>query len=179
MKQSEHVESICALILQPWLARRPRWGGAAGVLGWGMGGVMGVLGGIANFMLLKKLLDSPDRSPADVVPTGPAAFGYSPEQMQNTPSYRIANLQPALIEGAQYANVKPTTMEEGGLLEGIASIKQNGNIKGYKKGGMDDGPGDITPAFLEPGEFVMTRPATQVLGARNLYKLMKQAEQMA
>ena len=147
--------------------------------GMGMGGGMGGLGGIANFMLLKKLLDSPDRSPADVVPTGPAAFGYSPEQMQNTPSYRIANLQPALIEGAQYANVKPTTMEEGGLLEGIASIKQNGNIKGYKKGGMDDGPGDITPAFLEPGEFVMTRPATQVLGARNLYKLMKQAEQMA
>jgi hypothetical protein len=43
----------------------------------------------------------------------------------------------------------------------------------------DDGPGDITPAFLEPGEFVITRPATRVLGARNLYKLMKEAEQMA
>ena len=43
----------------------------------------------------------------------------------------------------------------------------------------DNGPGDITPAFLEPGEFVMTRPATQVLGARNLYKLMKDAERMA
>jgi hypothetical protein len=43
----------------------------------------------------------------------------------------------------------------------------------------DNGPGDITPAFLEPGEFVMTRPATQVLGARNLYKLMKAAEGMA
>ena len=155
------------------------FGGGMGGMGMGMGGGMGGLGGIANFMLLKKLLDSPDRSPADVVPTGSAAFGYSPEQMQDMPSYRIGNLQPALIEGAQYANVKPTTMEEGGLLEGIASIKQNGNIKGYKKGGMDDGPGDITPAFLEPGEFVMTRPATQVLGARNLYKLMKQAEQMA
>ena len=155
---------------------------AAAMFGGGMGGGMGGLGGLgglANFMLLKKLLDSPDRSPADVVPTGAAAFGYSPEQLENMPSYRIGNLQPALIEGAQYANVKPTTMEEGGLLEGIASIKQNGNIKGYKKGGMDDGPGDITPAFLEPGEFVMTRPATQVLGARNLYKLMKQAEQMA
>ena len=61
-------------------------------------------------------------------------------------------------------------MEEGGLLEGIASIKQNGNIKGYKKGGMDDdGPGDITPAFLEPGEFVMTRPATQGTRCRETY----------
>ncbi len=115
------------------------------------------------------------------MPTGAAAFGYSPEQLENMPSYRIGNLQPALIEGAQYANVKPTTMEEGGLLEGIASIKQKRQYKRLmKKDGMDDdGPGDVTPAFLEPGEFVMTRPATQVLGARNLYKLMKQAEQMA
>ncbi len=151
-------------------------GAAASMFGGGMGGMGGGgFGGIADFLMLKKLLDQPDRSPADIVPTGAAAFGYSPEQMQNIPSYRIANLQPALVEDAQYAN-----MEEGGLLEGIASIKQNGNIKGYEKGGMDDdGPGDITPAFLEPGEFVMTRPATRVIGARNLYKLMKAAEGMA
>ena len=43
----------------------------------------------------------------------------------------------------------------------------------------DDGPGDITPAFLEPGEFVMTRPATRALGADNLYRLMKMAESVA
>ena len=148
-------------------------GAAASMFGGGMGG--GGFGGIADFLMLKKLLDQPDRSPADIVPMGASAFGYTPEQMQNIPSYRIANLQPALVEDAQYAN-----MEEGGLLEGIASIKQNGNIKGYEKGGMDDdGPGDITPAFLEPGEFVMTRPATRVIGARNLYKLMKAAEGMA
>ena len=54
------------------------------------------------------------------------------------------------------------------------------NIKGYEKGGMDDdGPGDITPAFLEPGEFVMTRPATRALGSENLYRLMKMAESVA
>ena len=151
-------------------------GAAASMFGGGMGGMGGGgFGGIADFLMLKKLLDQPDRSPADIVPMGASAFGYTPEQMQNIPSYRIANLQPALVEDAQYAN-----MEEGGLLEGIASIKQNGNIKGYEKGGMDDdGPGDITPAFLEPGEFVMTRPATRVIGARNLYKLMKAAEGMA
>ena len=151
-----------------------------GGTGGGTGGGMGGLGGIATLALVKKLLDQPSKSPEDIVPTGVSAFGYTPEQMQNIPSYRIANLQPALIEGAQYANVKPVTAEEGGLLKGIASIKQNGDIKGYEKGGMDDdGPGDITPAFLEPGEFVMTRPATRALGAENLYRLMKMAESVA
>ena len=150
---------------------------AAAIFGGGMGtgGGMGGLGGLASLALLKNILNQPDRSPADIVPMGASAFGYTPEQLENIPSYRIANLQPALVKGAQYAN-----MEEGGLLEGIASIKQNGNIKGYEKGGMDDdGPGDVTPAFLEPGEFVMTRPATRVIGAKNLYRIMKQAEQMA
>ena len=150
---------------------------AAAIFGGGMGtgGGMGGLGGLASLALLKNILNQPDRSPADILPMGASAFGYTPEQLENIPSYRIANLQPALVKGAQYAN-----MEEGGLLEGIASIKQNGNIKGYEKGGMDDdGPGDVTPAFLEPGEFVMTRPATRVIGAKNLYRIMKQAEQMA
>ena len=154
--------------------------GGGGIMGGGTGGGMGGLGGIATLALVKKLLDQPSKSPEDVVPMGVSAFGYTPEQMQNIPSYRIANLQPALVEGAQYANVSPVTAEEGGLLKGIASIKQNGNIKGYEKGGMDDdGPGDITPAFLEPGEFVMTRPATRALGADNLYRLMKMAESVA
>ena len=154
-------------------------GGGMG-MGGGTGGGMGGLGGLATLALVKKLLDQPSKSPEDVVPIGASAFGYTPEQMQNIPSYRIANLQPALVEGAQYANVKPVTAEEGGLLKGIASIKQNGNIKGYEKGGMDDdGPGDITPAFLEPGEFVMTRPATRALGSENLYRLMKMAESVA
>lgn len=154
--------------------------GGGGIMGGGTGGGLGGLGGLANLALLKNILDRPSKSPEDVVPIGASAFGYTPEQMQNIPSYRIANLQPALIEGAQYANVSPVTAEEGGLLKGIASIKQNGDIKGYEKGGMDDdGPGDITPAFLEPGEFVMTRPATRALGAENLYRLMKMAEGVA
>ncbi len=73
------------------------------------------------------------------------------------------------------------TFEMGGMIPNY----EMGGILGLESGMMvnpnrmdNNGPGDITPAFLEPGEFVMTRPATQVLGARNLYKLMKQAEQM-
>ena len=66
----------------------------------------------------------------------------------------LFNLQPALMPGVAYANVrKPEGMKGGGL-------------------------GDITLARLEPGEFVMTKKATDNIGARNLYKLMKQAEGM-
>ena len=39
-----------------------------------------------------------------------------------------------------------------------------------------EGPGDITQAMLEPGEFVMTRKATQNLTPEYLYNLMHQAE---
>ena len=105
---------------------------------------------------------------------GQSAFGYTPEQIANIPNYRIANLTPALIEGQEYANVKPAAKAEAG---GIMGLKAGGKVDPNRMD--DDGPGDITPAFLEPGEFVMTRPATRVLGARNLYKLMKEAEQMA
>ena len=51
--------------------------------------------------------------------------------------------------------------------------------RGWKEGGitsLSEGPGDITLAKLEPGEFVMTRKATQNIGAKNLYDLMKRAE---
>ena len=58
----------------------------------------------------------------------------------------------------------------------IISLQAGGDVNPDRMD--DDGPGDITPAFLEPGEFVMTRKATRNLGARNLYKLMKEAEQM-
>ena len=112
------------------------------------------------------------------------AFGYTPamtEALKND-SYRIGNLKPALIQGQQYANLDPENMP---MSTPIATAEAGG-IMGLEAGTMvnpnrmdDNGPGDITPAFLEPGEFVMTRPATQVLGARNLYKLMKDAERMA
>jgi hypothetical protein len=39
-----------------------------------------------------------------------------------------------------------------------------------------EGPGDITQAMLEPGEFVMTRKATENLTPEYLYDLMHQAE---
>lgn len=150
------------------------------ILGGGQNLGQGIFGGgavnnLANLAIIKKILDQPTgRDPAELIPMGQSAFGYTPQQIANIPSYRIANLTPALIEGQEYANVKPAAKAEAG---GIMGLQAGGKVDPNRMD--DDGPGDITPAFLEPGEFVMTRPATRVLGARNLYKLMKEAEQMA
>jgi len=90
------------------------------------------------------------------VPIGQEAYGD--QGLGSMPDYRIFNLQPALMPGVGYANAPPPEMKQGGL---------------------SDGPGDITLARLEPGEFVMTRKATDNIGAKNLYKLMKDAERMS
>jgi len=267
-------------------------GSATGAQGGG-----GILDTVLKGIVAKKLLDTKSPNPADIVPLGINAFGYTPEMTEalKNKDYSIGNLRPALIEGQNYANLTPegavsdavnpirtagnaaglptlTGSGQGGssimdispvsepervgggpvpyypervggpvppYLEpvgepvsapfepervggpatkiaiptseelmipdltgmipdiggtaGYRTFEMGGMIPNYEMGGIlglesgmmvnpnrmdNNGPGDITPAFLEPGEFVMTRPATQVLGARNLYKLMKQAEQM-
>jgi len=241
-------------------------GSATGAQAQGGGGILDT---ILKGIVAKRLLDQESPNPADIVPLGINAFGYTPEMTEalKNKDYSIGNLRPALIEGQNYANLTP----EGAVSDAVNSIRTAGNAAGlptltgsgepaplppsilppppmqlnapaipppeglnlnftapnapnytplpdltgmipniggtagyrtfemggmipnYEMGGIlglesgmmvnpnrmdNNGPGDITPAFLEPGEFVMTRPATQVLGARNLYKLMKQAEQM-
>jgi len=93
------------------------------------------------------------------IPIGQEAYGGG-QGLGSMPDYRIFNLQPALMPGVGYANAPPPEMKHGGLAS------------------LDQGPGDITLARLEPGEFVMTRKATDNIGAKNLYSLMKQAERM-
>ena len=156
----------------------------------GLGSFLGNIGGggvldtVLKGVLAKRLLDQDSPNPADIIPMGLNAFGYTPgmvEALKND-SYRIGNLKPALIQGQQYANLDPENMPTSTPI----ATAEAGGIMGLEAGTMvnpnrmdDNGPGDITPAFLEPGEFVMTSPATQVIGARNLYKLMKDAERMA
>tara|TARA_R100000988_G_C3978302_1_gene155445 strand:+ start:141 stop:965 length:825 start_codon:yes stop_codon:yes gene_type:complete len=94
------------------------------------------------------------------VPIGQEAYGD--QGLGSMPDYRVFNIQPALMPGVAYANAPPPEMKHGGV----------------HGAGKREGPGDITLARLEPGEFVMTRKATENLGARNLYSLMKQAERM-
>jgi hypothetical protein len=106
---------------------------------------------LANYLTKK---DKEDRK----IPLGAEAYGN--QGLGSMPDYRIFNLQPALMPGVGYANAPPPEMKHGGLAS------------------MNEGPGDITLARLEPGEFVMTRKATDNIGAKNLYSLMKQAERM-
>ena len=120
---------------------------------------------LIKILLGKKLLDDDRKGgSAGYVPIGQEAYGGGGGQ----PSYQISNLQPALLPGMAYAN-QPTTYNadpppgmQGG---GIASLENR-----------MEGPGDVTKAMLEPGEFVMTRKATQNLTPEYLYSLMHQAE---
>ena len=130
-------------------------------------GIMqGITGGITNFansplgqLLLLNYLKDQDKD-AKKIPIGQEAYGD--QGLGSMPDYRIFNIQPALMPGVAYANAPPPEMKHGGV----------------HGAGKREGPGDITLARLEPGEFVMTRKATENLGARNLYSLMKQAERM-
>jgi len=136
-------------------------GGLAGLLSQVVGGGDeggGLLSSPLVKMLLANYLTKRDDSPSDLIPVGTQGFAAGSGQGLGTmPDYRTFNIQPALMPGVGYANAPPPKMQQGGLSEG---------------------PGDITLARLEPGEFVMTRKATDNIGAKNLYKLMKDAERM-
>ena len=121
------------------------------------GGLLGGggLGTLASLWALNKARKEGD-DPGAVIPMGQQAFGMDDVYGGPTQDYRVFNLQPALLPGVAYANAPPPTPP------------------GMKGGGL----GDITLARLEPGEFVMTKKATDNIGARNLYKMMKQAEGM-
>ena len=112
-----------------------------------------------------------------------------------------------LVEGAKYVNQSPDmagkgnkviTAEYGGMVDkymGGGMIDEymgggmvdkymgGGIIDQYQHGGIydkDDGPGDIAPAMLEPGEFVLTRDAVKGAGGPEvLYPLMAQLESRA
>jgi hypothetical protein len=146
-------------------------GGGDGKKGGGSGGLLGgegLLGGsgletLIKLAMINKLRKQDRDDPNEVVPIGSDAFSAvgQGQGLGSMPDYRIFNLQPALMPGVGYANAPPPEMKHGGLAS------------------LDQGPGDITLARLEPGEFVMTRKATDNIGAKNLYRLMKEAERMA
>ena len=145
-------------------------GGGGGKKSGGLGGLLGgegLFGGsgletLIKLAMINKLRKQDRDDPNEVVPIGSDAFSAvgQGQGLGSMPDYRIFNLQPALMPGVGYANAPPPEMKHGGLAS------------------LDEGPGDITLARLEPGEFVMTRKATDNIGAKNLYRLMKEAERM-
>ena len=146
------------------------------------------LGGIADTVFqglyMKRLLENMknEKDPAELVPTGLKAF----DTYSNVGDFGIGNLNPMLVSGAQYVNQSPDmagkgnkviTAKYGGMVD---KYMGGGIIDQYKHGGSHDGMGDITPAMLEPGEFVLTRDAVKGAGGPEvLYPLMAQLEARA
>ena len=148
-------------------------------------GLGNIADGVFQALYLKRLLEKRKdeaRKPTDVVPTGLKAF----DQYSNVGDFGIANLDPMLVSGAQYVNQSPDmagkgnkiiTAKYGGMVD---KYMGGGIIDQYKHGGSHDGMGDITPAMLEPGEFVLTRDAVKGAGGPEvLYPLMAQLEARA
>ena len=155
------------------------------------------LGGIADTVFqglyMKRLLENMknEKDPAELVPTGLKAF----DTYSNVGDFGIGNLDPMLVSGAQYVNQSPDmagkgnkviTAKYGGMVDKymgggmIDEYMGGGIIDQYKHGGSHDGMGDITPAMLEPGEFVLTRDAVKGAGGPEvLYPLMAQLEARA
>ena len=136
------------------------WGGANKAVGAVGSGIGSLLNSKVGQLALLNYLNNKRESQINI-PIGQEAYGGGGDQAD----YRVMNLQPALMPGVAYANVAqpetpPPPMRHGG----IASLASQ------------EGPGDITLAKLEPGEFVMTKKATDNIGAQNLYRMMKQAE---
>ena len=150
-------------------------------------GLGGILDSVYQGIRLKNLLKQrkTDKSPAELVPTGLKGF----DAYSNVGDFGIGNLSPMLVSGAQYVNQSPDmagkgnkviTAEYGGMVD---KYMGGGIIDQYSHGGIydkDDGPGDVTPAMLEPGEFVLTRDAVKGAGGPEvLYPLMAQLESRA
>lgn len=157
----------------------------------GLGGLGSLIGGIAGlstpdvsggfletiFDLLKrkKAIDEYNKYK---VPTGQMAAQSEIGKQWGLPtreSMKMKGLGPNYLQGQKYAMNLGQTMPAATHVVGMPYIEKgkHGGIMGIQQS-----YGDITPAFLEPGEFVFTKKATDNIGAKRLYKLMKQAEQM-
>ena len=114
------------------------------------------------------------------VPTGQMAAQSAIGKQWGLPSKEsmvMQGLGPNYLQEQKYAMNKGVPMPAATHVSGMPLLEE---IEGGNQGGIMGlkSHGDITPAFLEPGEFVFTKKATDNIGAKRLYKLMKQAEQM-
>ena len=151
-------------------------GGIRSLFGLGGDGGGGFGGSpLLSFLAMKSLLkDEPQGS----VPIGGEAYGG---QAFNYQDYQPTNLQPALMPGVAYANMAAPAMMVGGEAKqypnkGLAALAKEApevvERMGYEHGGsVENRPGDITFAKLEPGEFVIQKPAVDAIGIETLRKI--------
>ena len=160
--------------------------GLGGIMQGGIGGAFGnilgsMIGGkgsgspLIDYLMMKSLLKD---QPKGFVPVGGQAYGG---QAFSSEDYRPINLQPALMPGVAYANMAAPAMMVGGEAkqypnEGLAALAKEApevvERMGYEHGGsIENRPGDITFAKLEPGEFVIQKPAVDAIGIETLRKI--------
>ena len=138
-------------------------GGGGGLFGGGEGGeggLGGLMGGnpLMQFLMMKSLLKD-DKSASGTVPIGGEAYGGPKFNYQD---YQATNLTPALMPGVGYANMgpPPPPPPDVGIPE-VPGMMHGGDVR----------PGDITFAKLEPGEFVIQKPAVDAVGIETLEKI--------
>jgi len=152
-------------------------GGIRSLFGLGGDGGGGFGGSpLLSFLAMKSLLK--DQDSGGSVPIGGQAYGGPAFNYQD---YQPTNLQPALMPGVGYANMAAPAMMGGGETKqypnkGLAALaKQAPEVverMGYEHGGsIENRPGDITFAKLEPGEFVIQKPAVDIIGIETLRKI--------
>ena len=135
--------------------------GLGGIMQGGIGGAFGnilgsMIGGkgsgspLIDYLMMKSLLKDQGGSGGGV-PIGGQAYGG---QAFNYQDYQPTNLQPALMPGVGYANMGPPE-----------------TMTAMHGGSTDHRPGDITFAKLEPGEFVIQKPAVDAIGIETLRKI--------
>ena len=138
-------------------------GGGGGLFGGGgeggEGGLGGLMGGnpLMQFLMMKSLLKD-DKSASGTVPIGGEAYGGPKFNYQD---YQPTNLTPALMPGVGYANMGPPPPPPDVGIPEVPGMMHGGDVR----------PGDITFAKLEPGEFVIQKPAVDAVGIETLEKI--------
>jgi TP901 family phage tail tape measure protein len=82
---------------------------------------------------------------------------------------------PALTAIMAVRGISAATQFGTGFMRGMRRQNNGGPVRGFARGGVvpGSGNGDIVPAMLEPGEFVIRKNAVTTIGAANLHKMNK------
>ena len=148
-------------------------GAILGLGGQGGGGLLGLGGGEAGegglgsflsganplmqFLMMKSLMGD-DKSGSAAIPIGGEAYGGPAFNYQD---YQPTNLTPALMPGVGYANMGPPPPPPDVRIPEVPGMMHGGDVR----------PGDITFAKLEPGEFVIQKPAVDAVGIETLEQI--------
>ena len=181
---------LFGLGIGPWLSDLF---GATGT-GWGnvLSGIFGQGGNISDLIELflkgKAIKGAWDAIEYEV-PTGQKESMSDFEKANPlTTNMTLAGIRPNYLQNQKYAiPVGQSGIPAATHTVGTPFVEKVEEVQGGEMGGIMSakGHGDIVPALLEPNEFVFTRKAVQNmgngnvnLGAKRMYKIMKDLERM-